>query len=410
LETPELQTQNDLLLKKIQLHWLLQITKAVNYNLPAPQLFEIYKNVLVNHLHIGKLLLFVHENSWTQILSHGVNYRDFNIDPEKDLEGLHEYIPHSSDSRLWLKEFDTIIPVIHHDKALGYAFLGNYSNLKGNQKEILAYIHTITNIIIVAIENKRLTKESITRVTMQKELQLAAEMQAMLFPESLDGFNVFDIAATYLPHHEVGGDFYDFFRINDHESLVCMADVSGKGMAAALLMSNFQAHLRALTPHFSSLPDLVRELNRSVYRNAKGEKYITVFIARIHHDENMIRFVNAGHNPPFLFHQNLFTDLADGTTGLGMFEELPFLNEGEISFPENSILICYTDGITDLEDAQGNFFGIENFHSCIRSYSSEHDLNLIHQRLKETMNEFRKEKEYNDDVTLMTIRLRRTFP
>lgn len=396
--------ESELKSKKLQLHWLLQITKAINYNIAADQLFEIYKSVLRDHLHVGKIILFLNEKNWQQILSFGVDYHHFNIDAERDFTHLAEINPDTKKSPEWISEFETIIPVFHNDKPLAYALIGDYSKMEGNPKEIIPFIHTITNIIVVAIENKRLTKESIKQAALQREMELAADMQSMLIPEFLDGHNVFDIAATYLPHQEVGGDYYDYFKLNDDESIICMADVSGKGLAAALLMSNFQANLHALAKSTSSLTDLVHALNSTVFKSAKGEKYITVFLARIHHKTKNIQYINAGHNPPLLFHAGNFQLLETGTTGLGMFEELPFVNDAQIIFPGGAMLFCYTDGITELEDAQGNSLGMENIMEMVNSHAAAVSVEHFHSLMIHSFNEFRKDAEYMDDVTLLTIR------
>ncbi len=390
--------------KKIQLHWLLQITKAINYNLDAVKLFEIYKTVLQDHLKVGKLILFVYENNWQQILSFGIEGKNFKIDIEKDFPYFSEIDTHKIKKPHWVSEFETIIPVFHNNQPLAYALIGDYSQMEGNPKELVPFIHTITNIIVVAIENKRLTKETIRQASLEKEMELAAEMQAMLFPSHLPGHNVFDVAATYLPHQEVGGDYYDYFKINDDESIICMADVSGKGLAAALLMSNFQANLHALAKNMHSLSDLITGLNAMVFKNAKGEKFITVFLACIHHKTKEIRYVNAGHNPPMLFENENFHLLQTGTTGLGMFPKLPFVNEGAIHFPKNAMLFCYTDGITELENANGISFGIENFKELVVKHGKVHTMEVFHTFMIAALNDFRKEVSFNDDVTLLTLR------
>ena len=110
----------------------------------------------------------------------------------------------------------------------------------------MSFIQTITNLIVVAIENNKMAVEQLKQAAMKKELELAAQMQSLLFPPSLPSNESYEIHATYLPHQEVGGDYYDYIPLSDHEFAICMADVSGKGIAAALLMANFQANLHAL--------------------------------------------------------------------------------------------------------------------------------------------------------------------
>jgi sigma-B regulation protein RsbU (phosphoserine phosphatase) len=152
------------------------------------------------------------------------------------------------------------------------------------------------------------------------------------------------------------------------------------------------------------LPDLIKALNETVFKNAKGEKHITVFLARINHLTKEINFVNAGHNPPILYHNDEFALLEAGTTGLGMFDKLPFLREGTVKFLTGAHLFCYTDGVTELEDAEGNFFGIELFKKFIALHCLNYDVKTFHEMLLGALNDFRKEAAFNDDVTLLTIK------
>ena len=274
-----------------------------------------------------------------------------------------------------------------------------------SRREIVTYIHTITNLIVVAIENKRMAKESIRQAAIEREMELAAQMQSMLFPVNLISHASLDIAATYIPHQSVGGDYYDVIPLNEHEVLVCMADVSGKGISAALLMSNFQANLRAIIKHTtSSLQQLVVELNACVNRSAQGEKYITFFIAKINNQTNTISYINAGHNPPMLVHNHEIKILDQGTTGLGMFDELPFLHHGVTVFHPNSLLFCYTDGITEMENKQGVVFGTDHLGSLLLRHQQETSMAKLNELMVSTFNEFRKDVGFSDDVTFLSLR------
>ncbi|HMT29216.1 MAG TPA: PP2C family protein-serine/threonine phosphatase, partial [Bacteroidia bacterium] len=208
------------------------------------------------------------------------------------------------------------------------------------------------------------------------------------------------------PHSSVGGDYYDFIPLNDHEALVCMADVSGKGISAALLMSNFQANFHALIKHTSSsLENLIIELNDCVNRSARGEKFITFFIAKINKLTNEIEYINAGHNPPMLIHDNKITVLDKGTTGLGMFDDLPFLNAGKLQFPVGSLLFCYTDGIVEMENNSGQSFGTELLGNFLLENHQTTNMKHLHHLMVESFNNFRQEMNFNDDVTFLSIRI-----
>ncbi len=402
-------TKSALDFKQLQLHWLLQITKAINYNLPSGNLFDIYCTVLKEQLKIKKLVLLVNEDGWKIPVIYGTETPPPFSNPATfafEMKKLSEQHKHSIP---WMDEFDTIIPVMHQDIPLAYALVGDVDeNIYHSKREIVTYIHTITNLVVVAIENKRLTRESIRQAAMEREMELAAQMQAMLFPQSLVSHTTFDIAATYIPHHSVGGDYYDFIPLNEEEALVCMADVSGKGISAALLMSNFQANLHAIIRHTGfTLQQVVTELNNCVNRSAQGEKYITFFIAKINNRTNQIEYINAGHNPPMLIHENEIRILDRGTTGLGMFEELPFLNAGTSEFNPGSLLFCYTDGITEMENRQGVVFGTDHLGGLLIRHREIQPMNRLHEIMVESFDTFRKEVGFSDDVTFLSLRLKK---
>lgn len=393
--------------KKLQLHWLLQITKAINYNLPSSNLFEIYHSVLKDQLRVGSVLLFVNEGSWQIPVCYGLEGElNFN-QPEEVLTEIQKYAEGKEHGLSWLKQFETIVPVFHQDVPLAYALIGKIDEeVFHSKREIVTYIHTITNVIVVAIENKRLAKETVKQAAMERELQLAAQMQSLLFPSDLVTHAFLDIAATYIPHQSVGGDYYDFIPLNDSEALVCMADVSGKGMSAAMLMSNFQANFHALIKHTDfTLENIITELNACVNRSARGEKFITFFIAKVNRNLNTIEYINAGHNPPMLVHDGQIIVLDNGTTGLGMFEELPFLKKGITDFPSGSILFCYTDGITDMENGSGTTFGTELLTGLLVKNQRVATMQHLHDEMVKSFDEFRGNTGFPDDVTFLSIRV-----
>ncbi|MGR6087282.1 MAG: PP2C family protein-serine/threonine phosphatase [Arcticibacter sp.] len=402
----ETKLKQELDAKKLQLHWLLQITKAINYNLPSSNLFDIYQSVLRNQLHVGKVLLVVNEGGWHSPFRYGID--DVEVPSEMDalLLDIKSFAEGSKDGAPWMQAFDTIVPVLHQDVPLAYAVIGGLDeDVFHSKREIITYIHTITNVIVVAIENKRMAKESIRQAALERELQLAAQMQSMLFPSNLVTHSFLDIAATYIPHQSVGGDYYDFIKLNDDEALVCMADVSGKGLSAAMLMSNFQANLHAIIRHTEfTLEGLVTELNACVNLSARGEKFITFFVARISEKNNTIHYINAGHNPPVLLHHETAELLEAGTTGLGMFDDLPFLKSGSATFNKGSLLFCYTDGITDMENMQGSAFGSDNLEKLLREHFHVGSMGELHSNMVASFDAYREGMAFPDDVTFLSVR------
>ena len=398
--------QHESELQKLQLYWLLQITKGINYNLPSSNLYEIYKKVTSEHLRLCRLSLIVHQNDrWVEKVSFGLNVptSDQDLVDMTDKASIFESI--GSELTEWMYQFDTIIPVMHKERPLAYALIGGVDgSVFINKREATSFLHTITNVITVAIENKRLAKESIRQAAVDRELELAAEMQSMLFPSDLNIHGFMDVAATYIPHQQVGGDYYDFIKLNDDEAVVCMADVSGKGISAALLMSNFQANLRAYVSGGMAIEEVVKRLNERVNHTAKGERFITFFIAQINRITREIKYVNAGHHPPMLVKGSGSEVLKNGTTGLGMFDELPFLNTGRTSFPAGSVLFLYTDGITEMENNSGEALGEEKLLEILQQNMEVPTMNDLHERMLGIFDVFTEDSEFTDDVTFLSCR------
>ncbi len=394
----------ELHVKKLQLHWLLQITKAINYNFSTKQMLDVYEHVLHSQLKVEKLALLIHVNKWSCALSYGTDKGMKEFDLDKTLEELNRLHNLETEKELWINTFDTILPVYHKDHILAYALVGGFANsVIPNKNELLSFVQTITNLIVVAIENNNIAMEKIRQAGIRKELELAAQMQTLLFPVDLPSTNEFDLHATYLPHQEVGGDYYDYIPINDEEFVFCMADVSGKGIPAALLMSNFQANLHAHVHHISSLSTLVRLLNTKVFSSAKGEKFITFFIGKYNIRSKELHYVNAGHNPPFLIHDKVVYMLNEGSTGLGMFDELPFVNPGKVFIPENAQLHCYTDGVTDVENSKDKEYGMERLREFLTARTHMHDLKQLQEDLVSTLKAFKEGRDFTDDITLMSF-------
>lgn len=407
MSKPTKNIKKRLQLGKLKLNKLLEVTNGINNNLSQTELFNIYEHVLVDDLNIGKLILFVFDGEkWKQELCHG-DYCNM-ISVEKDLLSITEIISTNNIDNENLKEYDIIIPVYHKSNPLAFVLIGDLTIEKIEVSPIikhLTFIQTFTNIIVVAIENKRLYKRTLKQIAIEREMELASEMQAMLFPDKLPNNKDIEIVSKYIPHHLVGGDYYDVIQLNRDEIAFCIADVSGKGVSAALIMSNFQASFRSLVKRTSSLTELVTELNSNILTSAKREKFITAFIGKYNCFTQNLQFINAGHNPPLLLIGHQFKELIDGCTILGMFERLPSITEKNIYIPEDSSLICYTDGVTEQNNALGQEFGSNHLKKVILK-SKDLKINKTIDFIIEELNSFKKEAEYTDDIALLGLRFK----
>lgn len=392
--------------KDFKLNSLLEITTAINSNQDVGQLVMIYEFILKEQLGFHRYILFNKQENWNCLAKNGIKGKIKDINIEEDLIRFKDITVIESSQSSVLNEFDIIVPVFHKENPLAYLLLSNIeSNFKSNKYiNDISFIQTLTNIIVVAIENKRMAKASIKQERLKKELEVAKEMQKLLFPSNLPSNNRMDISAKYKTRHEVGGDYYDFIPLGDDEYIICMADVSGKGISAALLMANFQATIRTIFKYQRfDMKFLIDELNQKVMRSAKGEKFITFFVAYYNANTRILKYVNAGHNHPFITNKKKVEMLDKGCIGLGMMDEIPFYDEGEVELGPNTTLVLYTDGIVELEDLNGNQFGLDKLVKLVHSYSplQMEDLNNL---IFSKIDEWRGPLKLVDDTAILSCR------
>jgi len=356
-------SKDRLKISKFKLDALLDITLSINANLPTEDLLSKYESILRNNLGIGKILIFKHGYRWECILNAGFpKHLEKSIVVETMLLGFKEIAIVTPE--LGFEGVDIIIPVLNNLVPLAYVFIGDIDEEEEGMSPVLKhlnFIQTFSSIIIVAIENIRLFNESLRQEALKKELELAARMQTALIPREnqLPSKGKIIVNGFYYPHSEVGGDYYDCIKLSGNITGFCIADVSGKGISAAILMSNFQASFRALFTYDIPLETLVNKLNSIIIANAAGEKFITFFVARYDHKSRLLEFINAAHNPP-VFYNTVTGDIKHFKAccvGIGMLDEIPSMKRQVIEIKNYSKLVCYTDGLSELKDENGKDLG-----------------------------------------------------
>ncbi len=389
-------------LSNSKLNTILEITNAINENSSKHALFSILKKVLVEDLNIGSFTLFTYNEKWRVSLNESVEASILDkIDIQKVEKSFKEIEILNSTTISGLECFDIVIPVYHNEKPLAYLLLADLEDEKIEISPIikhLKFIQTLANIIVVALENKRLTKEYIKQIAVKKELELAQNMQSLLFPRDLPNSKDLEVKAYYEPHNEVGGDYYDVVELSDYRMAITIADVSGKGMPAALLMANFQANLRALLNITSDLKELVRLCNNKVIESANYEKFITLFICIFDSKNKTLEYLNAGHQPGILKNNKKFKLLNQGCTVLGMFDELPKVTSEIIQLGPHSTLLCFTDGLSELEDANSLQLEVEGLQDIMNSAKSINELQIS---LEDKIEELKEGSALEDDITFL---------
>ncbi len=391
-------------LKDVKLQALLEITNAINSNLPIEQLLNLFSFILKEQLGFKKFILLHHQEEWNCLVKTGYKGKIELKEVEKDFERFKEITLVESSTNTIIKEFQAIVPVFHLNKALAYLLISSSSVSHELEPSHFSFTQTLANIIAVAIENQRLVKQNIIKERISKDLEVASEMQKLLFPSELPSNRKMDLSARYIPRHAIGGDYYDFIPLGDEEYIICIADVSGKGISAALLMANFQATIRTLFKYQRfEMTFLMEELNKKVMKSTKGEKFITFFIAHYNAHTRKMKYVNAGHNQPFLLHGRKITALNEGCIGLGMLDELPYVNVGKLTLSPNTTFVLYTDGVVELENKDGEHFGVNRLIDNVKAYSTlkMEDMNNI---LFSKLDDWRGELNFVDDTAVFSCK------
>lgn len=395
-----------LLKRQSELNSLLEVTRAINKNIATPVLIQMLEVILQNYLQVGKLrFLIEHDGSFVCISSYGGEVESTKLLHVacKKLNKIRSFASVSGHDDNLLKKYDYFIPIYHKSKALAYALIGDFNTTEEMLHNDLNFIQTLINVIVVALENKKLFRERMESERFKREMELAQEVQSMLIPLRLHKETGVEIGAKYFPHQNIGGDYFDFMRINENEFLWCIADVSGKGISAALLMANFQASLRAWATVEEDLTNIVDRLNQIVLGNTKGERFITLFVAKYNEQTRKLNYINAGHNPSILYCNGEAVSLKLGTTMIGAFDELPFLNQGEVDVEPGSLIFNYTDGLMDYDVPAPKLWNEDKLLKFVID-NGELSPDKFNQTLLDHLHLIIKGKPI-DDITLLTLRI-----
>ncbi|HMR89048.1 MAG TPA: PP2C family protein-serine/threonine phosphatase [Saprospiraceae bacterium] len=395
--------EKELSLKQLQIKSLLTITQAINDNVSADGLFNMYKSFLSWEMGIEKMALFViEENGWECTSS--INFNKSHISKMIPLL-LHHKRLHTvkDDEDAILQGFDIIIPVFHKDNPISYSIIGGIKEKEDLYNKI-QFITTITNIIAVAIENKRLFKKQIEQERYRREMELASEVQHMLIPEDLPVESKFALSKIYKPHFNIGGDYLDYIRFDQDRFAFCIADISGKGVSAALLMANFQAMIQSLIFQYRDLETFVFALNQSVYRITKSDRYITFFVAEIDTKQKTLRYVNAGHYPPILKMNGTLRRLDTGCSFIGAFEKLENIKEEKIQLTDEAMVLSFTDGLPELRNNNDEYFNDVMLEKFVNE-NGHMDPESFNAKLLSEVDLFRGDNDIADDIAVLTCKI-----
>ncbi len=238
----------------------------------------------------------------------------------------------------------------------------------------------------------------------QNERIVARRVQENLIPNSLPNSNKLKIFSYYKPHFTLGGDYFDHIPINENKFLVCIADVSGKGIPAALMMSNVQASIRTMIRNTEDLQKIVEELNYQINLRGLSERFVSMFICIYDFNSKFLEYINCGHPHPLLAHGKDIVSLDRGSTVLGMFPNLPKIKTTKIKILRGFDLFSYTDGLVETQNGYGDFYGSSKIKKLFEGKRKDPE-NFI-ELVKDDLDDFKGNNISYDDTTLLMISVR----
>ncbi|NOZ57463.1 MAG: SpoIIE family protein phosphatase [Calditrichaeota bacterium] len=301
--------------------------------------------------------------------------------------------------------FRVLVPLRVQDKTRGVLALGPRMDGRDYTEDDLSFLLTLGNHAAISLENARLFREALEKQRLEEELAIAREIQEGLLPKEFPDLESAEIWGVNIPTRQVGGDYFDCLRLGDESVGLAIADVSGKGTPASLLMANVQASLRTLAQPGIDLGKMVARINDLVHANTGFDKFVTFFYAEFNTGTGELRYVNAGHNPPYLVRRDGRVEtLEEGGLLLGMLPNVEY-QTGSARLEPGDLLVMFTDGVTEAQNAREEEFEDERLVQVLldtRSGSAKEVVDAI----VDAVTRFAGEAEQYDDITVLVLKMR----
>lgn len=394
-----------------ELNTLFDLSKEFNLLSDRNKISRIFKFALMGQLFIRSFFLIYRTDYDVELLASS----NFPLDDAKHHlrklfdqteevtpvnEDLFEKFPVLKDS-----DIGSLVSISVHGRKIAVIGVGNRANNKPFTESDYNFLKSLSNLAINSIQRTYLLEERIEKERMEEELSLAKSIQDKLLPDRIPEINGLDLSALTVSSYQVGGDYYDVVKTPDGNHILAIADVTGKGFAAALLMANLQSMLHILLPFEITLPVATERINNLIFQNTPSDKFITFFWGKYHHQSRIFNYVNAGHNPPLLLKHgtNSFRELSEGGLLLGAIECMIPYESADVQLEPGDIVVCYTDGVNEAQSGdEEEEFGVERLKQTIlenRSQSSEQIRNSVIKQVKQ----FAGSTQF-DDLTLLIFK------
>jgi sigma-B regulation protein RsbU (phosphoserine phosphatase) len=411
----EIKKLNQRLNAKIgNLRSLFELSKEFNTNfLDKNKIIRLLNYTMLGNYGVRDMLIisrFKSDEYYIMTKTSNVEVPDFE---GMDFSELHEPVMLSPGeispelNEFFKLGFELIIPIHSTEqKAETIAFIGKKLNNEPYTRDDIEFMESVLNISVISMENSILFKESIEKKILENELNIAREIQLALLPKTIPQTDEYKIYAVNNPALQVGGDYFDLVKLNDDSIAVAIADVSGKGTPAALLMSNLQSAVRSYLKIYDekfNLSEITSRINNLIFECTTPEKFITFFWGILNTRENKFCYINAGHNPGFHIGNNGVKELSEGGLIIGIMDSDLKYDMGCVELGKNDLIVLYTDGITEAKNSDDEEYGTDRLLQCIKSNFIAKPEIIVNCILNDVKT-FSGETEQSDDQTLIVIK------
>ncbi|HCY76321.1 MAG TPA: hypothetical protein DHV28_10400 [Ignavibacteriales bacterium] len=300
---------------------------------------------------------------------------------------------------------EVIVPMQIQGKTKGLIILGKRINSADYTDADIEFIFSVGSLAIISMENRRLFREALEKHKLEEELDLAREIQRNLLPQRIPDYKNFEIAAVNVSSKQVGGDYYDIIELDKDDCVVAIADVSGKGVPASLLMANMQAFLQVICRQNVPLDQATGLINDLISKNTADGKFITFFWGVLNDIEKTFEYVNAGHNPPLLIRDGKIIKLEIGGMILGVMKTLLPYRSQKIQLIKDDVLIMFTDGITEAMNKKGEEYSDKSLEKLSLEISEETSENILN-KIQYDVQKFTDGANQSDDITIVVIKVK----
>jgi sigma-B regulation protein RsbU (phosphoserine phosphatase) len=301
--------------------------------------------------------------------------------------------------------FEAVAPMRLQNETRGIVLLGKRADGRSYLDADLEFIQSVGSLAIVALENRRLFNETLEKYKLEEELELAKEIQRGLLPSAIPQTDDFEIAAASVSSRQVGGDYYDVIDLGEGRTLVAVADVSGKGAPASLLMANLQAFLKSVVKRAMPLVEATALVNDLVAENTADGKFITFFWGVLDGAKKTFEYVNAGHNPTILVREGKIRRLDKGGLLLGVVKTLAPYEREIVELRSGDMIVMFTDGVTEAMNSKGEEFSDARFDRLVTELGDQSAQEALSE-CRRAVADYTEGEPQSDDITLVCVKVK----